>query len=91
MQKKNKIKTSVQKRCGHFDTLYINKIGIIITIVIIIITIIAGYVVRMEEGISAFRILTGKPTGKRPLRRPRRKQDDNYRKNLKEMGINTRS
>ena len=27
----------------------------------------AGYVARMEEGRSAFKILTSKPTGKRPL------------------------
>ena len=27
----------------------------------------AGHVVRMEEGRSALKILTGKPTGKRPL------------------------
>jgi hypothetical protein len=31
----------------------------------------AGDVARMEEGRSAFKILTGKPTGKRPLARPR--------------------
>ena len=29
------------------------------------------HVARMEEGRSAFKILTGKPTGKRPLGRPR--------------------
>ena len=29
----------------------------------------AGNVARMEEGRSAFKILTGKPTGKRPLGR----------------------
>ena len=28
----------------------------------------AGYVVRMGEGRSALKILTGKPTGKRPFR-----------------------
>ena len=28
------------------------------------------YLTRMEEGRSAFKILTGKPTGKRPLGRP---------------------
>ena len=28
----------------------------------------------MEEGRSAFKILTGKPTGKRPLGRPRRRR-----------------
>ena len=33
----------------------------------------AGHVARMEEGRSAFKILTGKPTGKRPLGRPRRR------------------
>ena len=32
----------------------------------------AGHVARMEEGRSAFKILTGKPTGKRPLGRLRR-------------------
>ena len=30
----------------------------------------AGHVARMEEGRSAFKIVTGKPTGKRPLGRP---------------------
>ena len=29
-----------------------------------------GHVARMEKGRSVFKILTGKPTGKRPLRRP---------------------
>ena len=31
----------------------------------------ANYVARMEESRNAFKILTGKPTGKRPLGRPR--------------------
>ena len=31
----------------------------------------AGHLARMEKGRSAFKILTGKPTGKRPLGRPR--------------------
>ena len=33
----------------------------------------AGHVARMEEGRSAFKILTGKSTGKIPLGRPRRR------------------
>ena len=33
----------------------------------------AGHVARMEESRSAFKILTGTPTGKRPLGRPRRR------------------
>ena len=36
----------------------------------------AGHVARMEKGRSAFKILTGEPTGKRPLRRPRRRWED---------------
>ena len=32
----------------------------------------AGHVARMEEGRSPFKMLTGKPTGKIPLGRPRR-------------------
>ena len=40
----------------------------------------------MEEGRSAFNILTGKPTGKRPLGRPRRRWEDNIRMDLKEIG-----
>ena len=33
----------------------------------------AGHVARIEEGRSVFIILTGKPTGKRLLGRPRRR------------------
>ena len=43
----------------------------------------------MEEGRSAFKMLTGKPTGKRPLGRPRRRWEDNIRMDLEEIGINT--
>ena len=42
----------------------------------------------MEEGRSAFKIITGKPTGKRPLGRPRRRREDNIRMDLEERGIN---
>jgi hypothetical protein len=34
---------------------------------------LAGRVARMEEGRSAFKILTGTPTGKTALGRPRRR------------------
>ena len=36
----------------------------------------ASYVVRMEEGRSAFKILTGTSAGKRPLGRPKRGRED---------------
>ena len=42
----------------------------------------------MKEGRSAFKILTGKHTGKRPLGRPRRRWEDNIRMDFEEMGIN---
>ena len=42
----------------------------------------------MEEGRSAFIILTGKLTGKRPLGRPRRRWEDNISMNLEEIDIN---
>ena len=48
----------------------------------------AGHVARMEEVRSAFKVLTGKPTGKRPLGRPRRRWGDNIRMALEEIGIN---
>ena len=47
----------------------------------------AGHVVRMEERRSAFKILTGKPTGKRPLGRPRRRWEETIRMDLEEIGI----
>ena len=48
----------------------------------------AGHVARMEEGRSAFKMITGKPTGKRPLGRSRRRWEDNIRMDLEEIGIN---
>ena len=45
----------------------------------------------MDEGGRAFKMLTGTPTGMKPLGRPRRKWEDNIRMNLKEIGINTRN
>ena len=48
----------------------------------------AGHLARMGEDRSAFKILTGKPTPKRPLGRPRRRWEDNNRMDLEEIGIN---
>jgi hypothetical protein len=42
----------------------------------------------MEEGKSAFKIVTGIPAGKRPLGRPRRRWEENIRLDSKEIGIN---
>jgi transcription termination factor 2 len=47
----------------------------------------AGHVARMEEGRCVYRVLVGRPEGKRPLRRPRRRSEDNIKMDLRETGI----
>jgi transcription termination factor 2 len=46
----------------------------------------AGHVARMEEKRNAYRLLVGKPEGKRLLGRPRRRWVDNIRMDLGEVG-----
>ena len=41
---------------------------------------LTGLEVRMVEGRSAFKTVTCKPMGRRPLGRPRRKWEDNVRR-----------
>ena len=50
-----------------------------------------GHVTRIKEDMSAFKLLTSKPIGKRHLGRPRRRWEDSIRIKLKEIGINTRN
>jgi hypothetical protein len=40
----------------------------------------------MWEGIGVHRVLVGKPQGKRPLGRPRRRWEDNIKMDLQEVG-----
>ena len=46
----------------------------------------AWHVARMGEGRGVHRVLVGKPEGKRPLGRPRRRWEDNIRRDLQEVG-----
>jgi hypothetical protein len=46
----------------------------------------AGHVARMGEKRNRYRILVGKPEGKRPLGRLRGKWEDNIKMNLREIG-----
>jgi hypothetical protein len=46
----------------------------------------AGHVARMDEERGLYRVLVGKPEGKRPLGRPRRRWVDNIRMDLQEVG-----
>ncbi|KAJ4433725.1 hypothetical protein ANN_16036 [Periplaneta americana] len=44
------------------------------------------HVVRMGESRNAYRVLVGRPEGKRPLGRPRRRWEDNIKMDLREVG-----
>jgi hypothetical protein len=41
----------------------------------------------MVEGRGFYRVLVGRPEGKRPLGRPRRRWEDNIKMDLREIGI----
>jgi hypothetical protein len=46
----------------------------------------AGHVTRMGKGRCVHRVLVGKPKGSRPLGRPRRRWEDNLKKDLQDVG-----
>ena len=46
----------------------------------------AGYVARMGEESGVYRVLVGKPEGKRPLGRPGRRWVDNIGMDLQDVG-----
>ena len=46
----------------------------------------AGYVARVGERGVLYRVLVGKPEGKRALGRPRRRWEDNIKMDLQEVG-----
>jgi hypothetical protein len=41
----------------------------------------------MREGKGVYRVLVGRPEGKRPLERSRRRWEDNIKMDLRETGI----
>jgi hypothetical protein len=51
----------------------------------------AGHVARMGKGRGVHRVLVGRPEGKRPLGRTRRKWEDNIKMDLREIGIDERT
>ena len=46
----------------------------------------SGHMARMGEKSGVYRVLVGKPEGKRPLGRSRRRRVDNIRMDLQEVG-----
>ena len=51
----------------------------------------AGHVASMDEERGVYRVVVGKPEGKRPLGRPRRRWVDNIRMDLWDVGMWTGS
>jgi hypothetical protein len=47
----------------------------------------AGHGSRMGEGRGVYMVLVGSPEDKRPMRRPRRRREDNIKTDLRESGI----
>jgi hypothetical protein len=47
---------------------------------------LAGNVARMKEERKLYKVSVGKPEGKRPLGRPRRRREDGIRVDLREIG-----
>jgi hypothetical protein len=48
---------------------------------------LSGHVARVGEGRGVYMVLVGRPEGKRPLGRPRRRWEDNIKMDLREIGI----
>jgi len=46
----------------------------------------AGHVASLGQGRVMYRVLVGKPEGKRPMGRPRRRWEDNIKIDLQEVG-----
>jgi len=46
----------------------------------------AGYLAHVGERRGVYRVLVGKPEGKRPLWRPRHRWEDNVKMDLQEVG-----
>ena len=46
----------------------------------------AGHVARVGEWRGVYRVLVGKPEGKRPLRRPRHRWENNINMDIQEVG-----
>ena len=50
----------------------------------------ARHVARTEQSRNAYKVLMGKPEGKRPLGRPRRRWKDNIKMDLREVDCDPR-
>jgi len=62
------------------------EFSLVVVVVVVVVAVWAGHVARMGEETGVYRVLVGKPEGRRPLGRPRRRCVDNIRINLQEVG-----
>jgi hypothetical protein len=51
------------------------------------ISVYSSVTARIEEGRGVYKVLVGRSEGKRPLRRPKRRWEDNIKMDLWEIGI----
>ena len=49
----------------------------------------AGHIARTEQSRNAYRVLVGKPEGKRPLGRPKHRWEDNIKMDLRKVGCDS--
>ena len=52
---------------------------------------LAGHIIRKGRKLDRFKHFKGKSTGKRTVRKPRRRGKGNIRVDLKQSGVNTRN
>ena len=72
-----------------FDYNLIKNYEIVIKLLLLLLLLMsrwAGHVARMGEERGVYRVFVGKPEGKRPLGRPRRRWVDDIRMDLQEVG-----
>jgi hypothetical protein len=76
-------KKRISGRCLPFtDTKY----DILVCWLLFGITWNKNHVARMGEGRGAYRVLVGRPEGRRPVGRPRRRWENNIKMDLQEVG-----
>jgi hypothetical protein len=71
---------------GSWRKLHIDELHSLYSSPNIVRVIKSRHVARMGERRGVYRVLVGRPEGKRPLGRPRRMWEDNIKMDLREMG-----
>jgi hypothetical protein len=79
--------TFLENKCSLYDVKHIVLgIGHLKYFSFVLFSKMVGHVARMGEDRGVHRVLLGRPEGKRPLGRPRRRCEDNIKMDLQEVG-----